>query len=49
MMDGITVVTMMVGNVVQTVMLNFTELREKIIRLFGKFTQETYSVLSEPL
>ena len=47
MMDGITVVTMIAGSVVQTVVANITELREKIIRLFGKFTQEIYSILPE--
>jgi transposase len=48
MMDGITVVTMTAGGVVQTVVANITKLREKIIRLFGKFTQEIYSILPEP-
>lgn len=48
MMDGITVVTMTVGNTVQIVVADITELKEKIIRLFGKFTQEIYSVLPEP-
>ena len=48
MMDGITVVTMMAGSVVQKVVADITELREKIIRLFGRFTQEIYSILPEP-
>jgi transposase len=48
MMDGITVVTMIAGSVVQTVVADITELREKIIRLFGRFTQEIYSILPEP-
>jgi hypothetical protein len=39
---------MTAGGVVQTVAANITKLREKIIRLFGKFTQEIYSILPEP-
>jgi transposase len=45
LMDGISVVTMRVGVIVQTALANLTELREKIIRLFGRFTQEIYALV----
>ena len=49
MMDGITVVYIKTKSGVQAQILNIDRLREKIIRLFGKFTQNIYDITSEPL
>ena len=44
MMNGITVVKMKIGKNVQIMVANITELKERIIRLFDKSTQEIYSL-----
>lgn len=49
MMDGITIVYMKEKSCVQAIILNIDALKEKIIRLFGEFTQQIYNITSEPL
>ncbi|MBF0543018.1 MAG: IS1634 family transposase [Candidatus Riflebacteria bacterium] len=44
MMDGITIITMKVGRSVQTLVSNITDLRAKIIHLFGKHAEEIYGI-----